>query len=219
MTSPYPVSLEGRLDPGLSRWLWLVKWLLAIPHFLVLFFLWIAFAVMTVVAFFAILITARYPRGIFDFNLGVLRWTWRVAFAIQRPRHGSVSALQPGPRARLSGNARRRASGTPFARTCPGQVVAAGDTAVPRGQVFNGTWGFSRWGWGDWGDGGDWGWPVLGGGLIGLIVLLAAVALLFTARYPKGMFDFVIGMNRWTYRVWAYVSLMRDEYPPFRLGR
>ena len=45
-----------------------------------LFFLWIAFAVMTVVAFFAILITARYPRGIFDFNLGVLRWTWRVAF-------------------------------------------------------------------------------------------------------------------------------------------
>jgi Domain of unknown function (DUF4389) len=78
--SVYPLRLEGELDAPLSRWLWLVKWVLIIPHAIALAFLWIAFVVLTVVAFFAILFTGRYPRGIFDFNLGVLRWSWRVTF-------------------------------------------------------------------------------------------------------------------------------------------
>src|SRR5207342_1104177 len=68
------------LDKPLSRWLWLVKWLLVLPHIVVLIFLWIATTVLTIVAGFAIVITGRYPRGIFDFNVGVMRWSWRVSY-------------------------------------------------------------------------------------------------------------------------------------------
>jgi hypothetical protein len=74
------VRVDGSLDVPLSRWPWLVKWVLAIPHYFVLVFLWIAFVVLSAVALVANLVTGRYPRPIFDFNVGVLRWTWRVQF-------------------------------------------------------------------------------------------------------------------------------------------
>jgi hypothetical protein len=70
---------------GLNRWLPLVKWLLAVPHYILLVFLWIAAVVAVIIAWFAILFTGRYPRGLFDFVLGVLRWGNRVtayAFAL-----------------------------------------------------------------------------------------------------------------------------------------
>jgi hypothetical protein len=71
---PYPDAKEG-----LNRWLPLVKWLLAIPHYIVLVFLWLAAILVVIGAWFVILFTGRYPRGSFDFVLGVFRWTNRVA--------------------------------------------------------------------------------------------------------------------------------------------
>ena len=212
----YPVRLEGRLDPQLSRWLWLVKWLLAIPHFIVLFFLWVAFVVLSIVAFFAILFTGRYPRGIFEFNLGVLRWTWRVAYY-------SYGAL---------GTDRY----PPFTLDAAPDYPATLDIAYPerlsRGLVLVKWWllaipqyillGIFLGGAGsaagraeDW-DGSHW-W--YGGGLIWALVLFAAIALLFMARYPRGLFDLVLGLDRWVARVIAYASLMTDAYPPFRLDQ
>jgi hypothetical protein len=82
---PYPNAREE-----LNRWLPLVKWLLAIPHYVVLFFLWIGVLVCVVIAWFAILLTGRYPRSLFDFVVGVLRWSVRVtayAFILTTDRY------------------------------------------------------------------------------------------------------------------------------------
>jgi hypothetical protein len=87
----------GQLDDSLSRWRWLVKWLLLLPHLFILLFLWTAFAVLTLVAWVAIVTTAHYPRPIFEFNLGVLRWSWRVAYyGYAAFGHRSLSAIHAG---------------------------------------------------------------------------------------------------------------------------
>jgi len=213
-TPPYPLQLTGELSPRLSRWLWLVKWLLAIPHCVVLFFLWIGFAVVSVVAFFAILFTGRYPRGLFDFNVGVLRWTWRVGFY-------SYSAL---------GTDQYPPFTLKDAPDYPARLEVEYPESLSRGLVLVKWWLLALphylvvavFAGGDWaartGLGNDWMWSS-GGlvGLVGLLVFFAGVVLLFTGRYPKSLYEFVLGMNRWVFRVAAYAARMTDAYPPFRL--
>lgn len=196
----YPVRLDGRFDPATSRWLWLVKWLLVVPHVVVLAFLWLALLVLTVVAGVAILFTGRYPRPIFDFNVGVMRWTWRVSFysisAFGTDRYPPFS-LQPDS-------------------SYPADLAVDYPQRLSRGLVLVKWWllalpqlmvvGILGGGPG-----------MNGGNLIGLLAVIAAVVLAVTGRYPSDLFDLVLGFNRWCYRVLAYVVLMRDEYPPFRL--
>src|SRR3954464_8610607 len=201
----YPLRLTGDLAPRLSRGLWLVKWLLAIPHFVVLFFLWIAFVVVSVIALFAILFTGRYPRGLFDFNVGVLRWSWRVGFY-------SYSALGTD-------------AYPPFTLADVADYPARLDVEYPeslsRGLVLVKWWllalpqylivaVFAGGAWAGFNAANDHGAWSSGGGLIDLLVLIAGIVLLFTGRYPKAIFDFVMGMNRWVYRVIAYAALMTD---------
>jgi hypothetical protein len=210
--SLYPLRVEGELDEHLSRWLWLVKWLLVIPHVIALVFLWIALFLLTIVAFFAILFTGRYPRGLFDFNVGVLRWTWRVGF--------------------YSYNALGTDRYPPFALADAADYPARLDVEYPqklsRGLVLIKWWllalphylvvgVFAGGAWAGFNAAGSHGTWSSGGGLIGLMVLLCGIALLFTGRYPRSLFDFIMGMNRWVFRVAAYVLLMTDAYPPFRL--
>jgi Domain of unknown function (DUF4389) len=212
---PYPVRIEGQLDTALSRWLWLVKWILAIPHYIVLALLWLTLLVLTIVAFFAILFTGRYPRGIFDFNVGVFRWTWRVAFY-------SYGAL---------GSDRYPPFTLDDVPDYPARLEVAYPEQLSRGLVLVKWWLLAIpqyivtgifLGGGSYAAGrvDEWFWGIgFETGLIGILVLFAGVALLFTTRYPGGLFDLVVGLDRWVARVAAYVLLMRDEYPPFRLDQ
>jgi Domain of unknown function (DUF4389) len=198
-----PVRLEGSLTLPLSRWLWLVKWLLLIPHFVCLVFLWFSFVVATVAAFFVLLFTGRYPRGLFGWNLGVLRWTWRVGFysygALGTDRYPPFTmADAPGYPARLEIDYPERQR---------------------RGLPLIGWWllGIPQYAIAGLLVGGGFGWGEYGGGLVGILMFVVAVLLLFKNTYRGDVFDLVMGANRWAIRVGAYAALMTPEYPPFRL--
>jgi hypothetical protein len=210
--SPYPLRLEGALSPRLSRWLWLVKLFLVIPHLVVLFFLWIAFVVLSVVALFAILFTGRYPRGIFDFNVGVLRWSWRVGYYSYSAL--GTDAYPPFTLADVPDYPARLSVAYPQSLSRGLVLVKWWLLALPHYLIIGVFTGGAFAGYNEARHGDAW---LYGSGLIGLLVCLAGIALLFADRYPRGLYDLVMGMNRWVFRVVAYAALMTDRYPPFRL--
>ncbi len=186
--SVYPLRYDVEYPEELSRWLIFVKWLLVIPHTIILYALIVAAGMIGFIAFFAILFTKRYPRGMFDFVVNVYRWGANM---------GAYSGLF-------------RDEYPPFSWE-PGQYAVTYEVDYPEE--------LSRW------------LPLIKWLLaiphiIVLLFLFIAVdfayiiawlAILFTGRFPRGLFDFIVGVVRWSLRVSAYTSLLRDEYPPFSL--
>jgi uncharacterized protein DUF4389 len=199
----YPVRLEGEPTEPLSRWLWLVKWLLLIPHFICLVVLFVTGVVTTILAFFALLFTGRYPRGLFDWNVGILRWTWRVSFY-------GYSAL---------GTDRYPPFTMGAAPDYPARLEVDYPERQRRGLPLIGWWllGIPQYVVAGLLSGGGLGWGRYGGGVVGVLVLVVALLLLFKNRYPRDVFDVMMGFNRWVMRVTAYALLMTPEYPPFRV--
>jgi len=174
--------------------------------------LWLAFFVVTFVAFFAILFTGRYPRPLFEFSTGVLRWTWRVgfysfgAFGTDRYPPFTLNDVPDYP-ARLEIRYPERLSrGLVLVKwwllAIPQYIVVG---IINGGAAFGTTHGGTRY--------------AAGPGLLGWLVFIAVIALLFVGRYPRGIANLVVGLSRWVLRVVAYVALMTDEYPPFRLDQ
>jgi hypothetical protein len=200
-----PARLSGRLDSALSRWLWLFKWLLVIPHYIVLAILGFAFLVVTVAAGIAILFTGHYPPSLFQFTVGVLRWHWRVAFYAY-----GVLGTDRYPPFTLA----RSDYPAEFDVAYPHQLshwkvlVKSWLFALPQllivGVLTGGTWASTS---------------TTGISLLGLLVLVTAVILLFTGVYRLGLFDLLMGIHRWSLRTATYVALMTDKYPPFRLDQ
>ena len=195
----YPLTLRGDLQEPINRWLFLVKWLLLIPQFVVLFFLAIGAAVSLIISWFAILFTARYPRGLFDFNVGILRWWWRIPFygyaALGTDKYppfslGGDLAYPADLSVEYPEKLNRWLVLVKWILVLPHIIVLV---------VFNG--GVGKY----------------FVGLVGLLTLIAGIVNLFTGKYPQSLFKLIMGMNRWSFRVSAYVWLMTDKYPPFSL--
>ncbi|MBM3924818.1 MAG: DUF4389 domain-containing protein [SAR202 cluster bacterium] len=200
-TKQYPAKIRGQLEEPISSWLFLIKWLLLLPHWVLLIFLYIGFIFSWLGSMIAIAFTGKYPRALFDYNVGVIRWGWRVGFysyqAMGTNKYPPFS-LQP-------------------LDSYPADITIDYPEKLHRGVVLIKWWLLAL--------------PhyavvalLVGGagyrfgGLQILLVLFATVGNLFNKSYPKDLWELVMGINHLVYRVFAYAALTTDEYPPFRLG-
>ena len=186
----YPVSVDGDYEEPLHRFLWLLKWFLVIPHWVILGLLSIPQILSYPAAWLAIIILGRYPRLLWDYHVGLMRWKWRLNYYAyhmgatdqyppfsmgERDYPASIAIEYPESSSRMTAAFR-------WILIIPQAIISS-----------------------------------LIGDLVGILVFISLVALLFTGRYPEALFAVNLGFNRWRYRVGAYGALLRDEYPPFSI--
>jgi hypothetical protein len=185
----YPVTFEVEYPERMSRWLIFIKWLLVFPHFLILGVFGYLVELTTFISWFAILFTGRYPKALFDLAVVYFRWSARAT--------AYVALL--------------RDDYPPFGGGSPEYPVRV---EIEYPEKLSRLLIFVKW--------------LLAIphfiilallGIVGFAVyVIAWFAILFTGRFPRSMFDFLVGIGRWYLRVYAYIWLMRDEYPPFSMS-
>ena len=209
-----PVTVEGAERPDVSRALWLVKWLLAFPHYIALAFLAIGAVFAWFWALFAILITGRYPRAAFDYLVGVMRWGWRLSYYLYNV--GGTDRYPPFTTADVPDYPARLDVRYPERLSRGLALVKWWLLAIPHYVILAVLFGFTR----PHNDQAgqvttDTNWP----GLVPILVFIALIIVLVSGTYPQQVYRVAMGFNRWQLRVSAYSLLMTDQYPPFRLDQ
>jgi hypothetical protein len=187
--APYPVTFDVEYPEAPNRWLILVRWLLAIPHYIVLYFVQLVALVFIVIAFFTILFAKTFPTGMFNFVVGYLRWYQNVWFGYLpfRDEYPPFS-MREGAYAPVTVTIERPAEYNRWL------VLVKLIFAIPHLIVLAALQ------------------------VVGFFVFIyMLLAVLFTGRYPRGAFDFLVGVGRWYLRVDAYILLLVDRYPPFSM--
>ena len=183
----YPVRFDVQYSDTLSR-LTFLKWILAIPHYLIIYALNIVFNIISLIAFFAIIFTGAYPRSLFDFAVNTQRWRMNlVGYVLLIRDEYPPFSFEPG----LYPVTFEVDYPTNLARFAP---LYKWILAIPHFIIV---------------------------GILGFIaffaVFIAGFSVLFTGKYPEGIYKFVVGVQRWSQRVTLYALFMTDEYPPFSL--
>lgn len=186
-TGAYPVVYEADMPERLSRWLWLVKWLLALPHFVVVGVLGFVMWFTLLFTWLAIVFTGKYPRGLFDFNLGVSRWVTRVTGYIwlltdKYPPFSTAEVSEYPVRLKLEypGALSRLKAFFRIFLAIP-QLIVIGALVYVQGALL----------------------------------LVHIVVVVFTGKPNREVFRIIVGVARWNARVTQYCYLVTDTYPPF----
>jgi hypothetical protein len=186
--SGYPVTFDVEYPAELSRWMIFVKWLLAIPHIVVLYLLILVAAVVEFIAFFTILFTKKYPPGLFNFVVGVNRWTANVSAYIFLMRDEYPPFSMDAGKYPVTYDVEqpqelsRWLIFVKWLLVLPNAIVAVLLLFVAE-----------------------------------IVTFIAWFAILSTKKYPESLFQFVVGALRWQHRANAYSNLMTDKYPPFSM--